>query len=206
MSLKPPKPINLLNRSSINKKDTLDVSTAGPGGPIDVGISFDHKEKDDSINYNEFSPSRILEGGAKSKPKKGANFLDSDSSLSSPKAKNNHHNLLHAIEAASSGPQTGKNHYINKGAFLKNFSPERSSITNDLHVGGNAICLSSSDRNSSRELTHPAKPAGGGSNRVNLGIVDKMMKEKFKEMRAREDAEELSRRKLQQENLIKKTL
>ncbi len=101
--------------------------------------------------------------------------------------------MLNAIEAATSGPQTGKNHYVNKGAFLKNFSPERSSITNDLHVGGNAICLSSSDRNSSREVTHPI----GNPGRVNIGIVDKMVKEKFKEMRAREEAEELSRRRIQ---------
>jgi hypothetical protein len=41
---------------------------------------------------------------------------------------------------------------------------------------------------------------------VNLSIVDKMMKERFKEMRAREEAEELSRRKIQQDNLIRKQL
>ena len=33
-----------------------------------------------------------------------------------------------------------------------------------------------------------------------------MMKERFKEMRAREEAEELSRRKIQQDNLIRKQL
>ncbi len=40
--------------------------------------------------------------------------------------------------------------------------------------------------------------------RVNLSIVDKMMKDRFKEMKAREEAEQLSRRRIQNDNLIKK--
>jgi lysozyme family protein len=51
-----------------------------------------------------------------------------------------------------------------------------------------------------------SKALAAAHHRVNLSIVDKMMKERFKEMRAREEAEELSRRKIQQDNLIRKQL
>jgi hypothetical protein len=76
----------LLNRSSINytqKNTTLDIT--GAGGPVDAGFSFEHqKENDESININEFSPSRITKPqGPKINRVNG--FLDSDSSLSSPK-------------------------------------------------------------------------------------------------------------------------
>ncbi len=54
---------------------------------MDAGFSFEHqKDKDESINVNEFSPSRILSKGNRVQNQKRANgFLDSDSSLSSPK-------------------------------------------------------------------------------------------------------------------------
>jgi hypothetical protein len=131
-----------LNKSSINhnKGDTLDIG-GGAGGPVDIGFSFDHKDNE-SINFNEFSPSRIIDGAPSAigmrKDKNDnniKNFLDSDSSISSPKSQKNHKHLMNAVDcsvlAASSGPQTGKNHYMDKGAFLKHFSPNRNNIPND---------------------------------------------------------------------------
>jgi hypothetical protein len=85
-----------LNNSSINhQKDTLDVN----GGicPGDNGYSFDHKDNE-SLNFIEFSPSRLIDGAPKAPSAIGKrknkrndinNFLDSDSSMSSPKSLNN---------------------------------------------------------------------------------------------------------------------
>jgi hypothetical protein len=137
-TMKPPRQINHynLNKSSINhQKDTIDMGGGNGFGPVDNGFSFDHKDND-SINFNEVSPSRINEGVVvgdssaivnKKKNKRNDinNFLDSDSSISSPKSLNNHNNHLYAVEAASSGPQTVKGYYMDKGAFLKHFSPNR---------------------------------------------------------------------------------
>ena len=49
-------------------------------------FSFDNKENE-SINYNEFSPSRIF--GKPQNEAKINNFLDSDSSVDSPNQRNN---------------------------------------------------------------------------------------------------------------------
>ena len=94
VNLKPPRQNNHhLNKSSINhQKDTIDVLGVNGGGPGDNGYSFDHKDND-SLNFIEFSPSRIIDGApgapsaiGKRKSKKNDinNFLDSDSSISSP--------------------------------------------------------------------------------------------------------------------------
>jgi hypothetical protein len=110
-------------------------------GPVDNAFSFDHKDND-SININEMSPSRINDIAPgdhsaivikKNKRRNDINnFLDSDSSISSPKSlSNNNNNLLHAVEAASSGPQTVKGYYMDKGAFLKHFSPNRNVPSGD---------------------------------------------------------------------------
>jgi hypothetical protein len=108
--------------------------------PFEMGFSFENKENQ-SINLDEFSPSRIIDAVARSgepgnrrrdqRASAGrggmSGFLDSDSSMSSPKlggganAGNPHHS--DAI-ASSSGPQTGKSYFMDKSSFLKNFSPE----------------------------------------------------------------------------------
>lgn len=94
----PPKPVNksvvykrppkqqltMLNKSNINP---------GPragGGPLDPAFNFENKENH-SINYDEFSPSRITDGGGVNEganrrylnPQGITTFLDSDSSMSS---------------------------------------------------------------------------------------------------------------------------
>jgi hypothetical protein len=79
---------------------------------------------------------------------------------------------------------------MDKSAFMKHFSPDREST--DMHVGGQAIALSSSG-NHSREVSgshkgvalFDTKALAAAHHRVNLSIVDKMMKERFKEMCAR---------------------
>lgn len=73
-------------------------------------FSFDNKENQ-SLNYNEFSPSRI-HGNYNFK---NNNFLDSDSSMSSPKL----------------GPdqliaqKLEKQYFMDKSSLLKHLSPER---------------------------------------------------------------------------------
>jgi hypothetical protein len=74
-----------------HQKDTIDGMGINSGGPADNGYSFDHKDND-SLNFIEFSPSRIIDGApggpsaiGKRKTKNDINnFLDSDSSISSP--------------------------------------------------------------------------------------------------------------------------
>ena len=89
---------------------------------------------------------------------------------------------------------------MDKSAFIKHFSPDQDPT--DVCVGGQAL---SSSGHHSREVSGSHKAAAAhldskalaaAHHRVNLSIVDKMMKERFKEMRAREEAEELSRRKI----------
>ena len=80
---------------------------------MDIGFSFDHKDND-SINFHEFSPSRIIDGapgapsaiGMRKEKNDMKNFLDSDSSMSSPKSQKNHKHLLNAVDGLvpSSGP------------------------------------------------------------------------------------------------------
>jgi hypothetical protein len=73
-------------------------------------FSFDNKENQ-SINHNEFSPSRI-EGKFNFKKN---NFLDSDSSISSPKAPPEAI-IAHKME---------KQYFMDKSTLLKHLSPER---------------------------------------------------------------------------------
>lgn len=108
-SVKPPRqPGNLLNKSTVhNTKPT----TSGMIAPFDMGFSFENKENQ-SINLDEFSPSRINDPAARSgepenrrnQKTSGAmsNLLDSDSSLSSPPKLPNAH-IPDGI-ASSSGP------------------------------------------------------------------------------------------------------
>ncbi len=74
----------------------------------DIGASFEEKENN-SLNYDEFSPSRIVEAHVKHFGK-NSGFLDSNSSLSSPKDENGQ-----------------KKFVLDKSSFLKNLSPERDS-------------------------------------------------------------------------------
>lgn len=58
-----------MNKSSITttnnhiqkKMGTLEVSSAGGLNGVDLGLSFENKENH-SVNYNEFSPSRVTDG------------------------------------------------------------------------------------------------------------------------------------------------
>jgi hypothetical protein len=69
------------SKKALNKSSYVHGGAGAKVGSDDNVFSFDNKENQ-SINYNEFSPSRIIgkhgPGGA------GHNMLDSDSSLSSP--------------------------------------------------------------------------------------------------------------------------
>jgi len=60
MNVKPPKqPGNLLNKSGINNNH----KPSGPIPHIDIAFSFDNKENNQSLNLDEFSPSRVTDGG-----------------------------------------------------------------------------------------------------------------------------------------------
>lgn len=76
-------------------------------------FSFDNNKENQSINYNEFSPSRIMVNRGEN-VKNQTNFLDSDSSLSSPKLISEHHSKL------------GKSYFMDKSALMKHLSPDRS--------------------------------------------------------------------------------
>ena len=49
--------------------------------------------------------------------------------------------------------------------------------------------------NSNVNMTTTSKGASG-SHRIHLKVVDKLLKEKFKHMKAKDDADDMSRRKL----------
>ena len=57
--------------------------------------------------------------------------------------------------------------------------------------------------NSSKVLISHPPPGQQISHKISLRVVGKLMKEKFKHMKAKEDTEDLSRRKLQNEQLQK---
>lgn len=123
--VKPPRQPNLLNKSTVNR---VKPTTSGMIPPFDMGFSFENKENQ-SINLDEFSPSRIIDPAMRSgepenrrRDQKGgamSNLLDSNSSMSSPKLPVTHLNHHDAIASSSGGPQTGKSYFMDKSSFLK---------------------------------------------------------------------------------------
>eukprot|EP00347_Sterkiella_histriomuscorum_P007962 403346899 len=80
-------------------------------------FSFDNKENE-SINYNEFSPSRIF--GKPQNETKINNFLDSDSSVDSQNQRNN-------IADQQIAQKLEKQYFLDKSTLLKHLSPEKNS-------------------------------------------------------------------------------
>jgi hypothetical protein len=100
---------------------------------------------------------------------------------------------------------------------LKNFSPERppkavpnsanlslmykksSTLPNDGNqtVGGAGSSERAIDQKDSGSRFKPSNPdiPHAGSHRIQLKVVDKMMKEKFKHLKAKDDADDLLRRR-----------
>lgn len=105
---------------------------------------------------------------------------------------------------------------MDKSSFLKHFSPEMNK-----HKEGGPVSSSERDFSNSKNdglrlgdisavdnsaINHSSKASAGvattliqGNNRIHLKVVDKMMKEKLKMLKLREEAEDQSRRKQQEE-------
>lgn len=205
--MKPPRqPVNLLNKSTVQNKPTTSGGVIPPF--VDMGFSFENKENQ-SLNLDEFSPSRIVEPAGRSgepgnRRQRVANLLDSDSSMSSPKP------IQHDAVASSSGPQTGKSYFMDKSSFLKNFSPERvGNVTKNhdptsdrdlsaktgLKIGDISAVGDISIQNNSSKAAAGGTTVISGYHRIHLKVVDKMIKEKLKMMKHKEQTEDQSRRK-----------
>jgi hypothetical protein len=91
--------------------------------PKDIGASFEEKENN-SLNYEEFSPSRITSEALVKQLGKSSAFLDSNSSLSSPK-----------------GDGKKQQYFLDKSSFLKNVSPDRDSAEKKPQTNSHSITL-----------------------------------------------------------------
>lgn len=125
------------------------------------------------MNYDEFSPSRITSEALVKQLGKSSAFLDSNSSLSSPK-----------------GDGKKQQYFLDKSSFLKNVSPDRDSgtkkaQTNSLTLDGKPQPLQNvSDRRPKKHDLSALEPHA----RINLKVLDKLLKEKLKNELSKRDA------------------
>lgn len=108
---------------------------------------------------------------------------------------------------------------MDKGAFLKHFSPDRNPIDSSLNhpqnqrrpLSTDRECVLSSDTAVPRAAGKQSQKKDNTNNQkktkiLNKKLVEQLMRENFKQLRAKEEAEEMSRRKIQNEALIQKEL